>query len=118
MINWKKLVKRIPHKLQVGKNDFYNVAWVTAFDDATQLGEFDASRCTLSIKQNQSDKEKVLTYLHEVIHCFSDINGIGLTERQVSLLEKKCLYYVLKSDNIFMQASSKSAVKRRRKRRK
>lgn len=101
MVNWRKLVKRIPYKVQVGNKLFYEVVWVDRFDDPAQVGEMDNELKQIRIKIDQSNKEKVLTYLHEVIHAFSDEHNVRLTESQVSKLEKKMLYYWLKPDNLF-----------------
>ena len=101
MVNWKKLASQIPYKVQVGNKIFYEVVWVDRFDDPTQFGSTDANLKQIKIKIDQSNKEKVLTYLHETFHAFSDEHGIGLTETQVRLLETKMLYYWLKQDNLF-----------------
>lgn len=103
MVNWKKLVKQIPYKVQVGNKLFYEVVWVERFDDEGQVGEMDSTLKQIRIKINQSNKEKVLTYLHELCHAFSDENKIGLTESQVSKLESKMFYYLLKSGNLFTE---------------
>lgn len=101
MINWQKLVKRIPYKVQITSKLSYEVVWVERFDNPRQVGEMDTDLKQIRIKIDQSNKEKVMTYLHEVIHAFSDENNIGLTERQVTKLENNMLYYWLKPDNLF-----------------
>lgn len=101
MVNWRKLAKRIPHKVQIGNKNFYEILWVERFDDPEQVGEMFKDLKQIKLKIDQTNKEKVLTYLHEVIHAFSDENDIGLTESQVSKLEKSMLYYWLKTDNLF-----------------
>ena len=101
MVNWSKLVKQIPYKIQIGNKLFYEVVWVDRFDDPLQVGEMDSKLKQIRIKIDQSNKDMVLTYLHEVLHAFSDEHKIGLTEKQVSLLEKKMMYYWLKPVNLF-----------------
>jgi len=105
--NWRKLVKRIPSKVQIARKLFYDVVWVSEFRDnngvinESYVGLCDKNKRIIYILNTLSNKEKVLTYLHELIHAFSDENDIGITERQVGLIEKKCLTFVIKSGNIF-----------------
>lgn len=101
MMNWKKKVNEIPHKIQIGNKLFYEIVWVDRFDNEQIVGETDFSKKQIRLKIDQSPKEKVMTFLHEVSHAFSDENDIGLTEAQICLLENKVFYYLLKSDNLF-----------------
>ena len=102
MVNWKKLAKLIPAEVQITSKSFYQILWVENFpDDQHCVGSMDIDKKQIIMKISQSDKEKVLTYLHEVIHAFSDENKIGLTEKQVSIMEKKMLYYCMKTNNLF-----------------
>ena len=101
MINWKALVKRIPTEVQIGPKTVFKVLWAESFpDDCVGVTHFNLKQ--IHIKLNQSPKETVLTYLHEVLHAFSDTHDIGLTEKQVSALEKKMLYYWIKTGNLFI----------------
>ena len=101
-INWRKLASRIPHRVQISANLYYDVVFVARFDNPTFVGLCRQSKHTIYIKTGQSSKETVLTYLHELLHAFSDENDIRLTERQVGLLERKMLTAVLKRGNIFI----------------
>jgi hypothetical protein len=104
MVNWKKLSKLIPSEVQIASKTFYQVLWVENFpDDHNCVGSMDINKKQIIMKIGQSDKEKVLTYLHEVIHAFSDENKMGLTEKQVSIMEKKMLYFWLKKGNLFLE---------------
>lgn len=71
-----------------------------SFVDENVLGEtrFDVKQ--IAIKDDQPPKEKVHTYLHELLHAISDEYEVGLTETQVRALEK-AIYYILKGDNVF-----------------
>lgn len=103
MINWKALTKRIPHRVQVSRKSYYEICYVDTFVDESVLGEtrFDVKQIVL--KDNQPHKEKVHTYLHELLHAISEEYEIGLTETQVRLLEK-AVYYTMKPDNVFKKA--------------
>lgn len=101
MVNWKKLAKCIPNKVQIKSKTWYDILWVDNLHDGKTLGMMIPDQKQIQLEINQTDKDKVLTYLHECLHAFSDENNIGLTEKQVRLLETKMLYYWLKQSNLF-----------------
>lgn len=101
-VDWVQKAKLIPAEIQIGPKTFYKICWVKEFpSDHRQVGEMDANNKHIYLKTSQSAKEKVLTYLHEVTHAISDENQLKLTENQVSILEKKAFYYLLKPENLF-----------------
>lgn len=101
MVNWRKLSKQIPSEVQIAPKCIFKVLWVDSFPGDT-VGEMCIETQQIRLKLGQTDKEKILTYLHEVCHAFSDYHKIGLTEKQVSLLETKMAYYFLKPRNLFV----------------
>jgi IMP dehydrogenase/GMP reductase len=103
MVDWKKLTRGIPHRVQVARNAFYEVLYVDAFVQEDVLGETRFDRKQIVIKDKQHPKEKVHTYIHELLHAISEEYEVNLTEAQVRALEK-ALYYVMKSDNVFRKA--------------
>jgi len=100
VINWKSLTRRIPHRVQVSRKSFYEICYVDTFVDKDVLGETRFDRKQIVLKDDQPHKEKVHTYLHELLHAISEEYEVGLTESQVRALEK-AIYYMLKSDNVF-----------------
>jgi len=100
MVNWKKLVKKIPNKVQLAKRGEYEVVWVDEFKQHDTIGETRFDRKQIAIKKNLSPKLTIITYLHEVIHGLSAEHDAQLTENQVLALEKG-LYYLLKDGNLF-----------------
>lgn len=99
-VNWKKLYKRIPKTFKAGKNTF-KVQWVEEFPkDKDQIGESDYNNKVISIIKDRSYKQTVYTYIHEVIHIFSDEFELKISEKQVQGLEKT-LHFWLKNGNIF-----------------
>lgn len=100
-INWSKLATRIPVEVQIGPKVFYKICWVDGFSDGTHVGLMDSQKKHIYIKINQSNKEKVNTFLHECLHAFSDENDLKLTESQVTSIENNVFYYLLKKGNIF-----------------
>jgi hypothetical protein len=103
VVNWKKLTKLIPHRVQVTRKSFYEICYVDSFVDENVLGETRFDRKQIVIKDGQHPKEKVHTYIHELLHAISAEYDVNLTETQVRALER-ALYYVLKSDNVFRKA--------------
>lgn len=100
MVNWKKLLKQIPNKIQLSKNSYYEIVWVDAFSEPETMGETRFAKKQIAIKNKMSPKVTVLTYLHEVMHGFSAEHDADLTEKQVESLEKG-LYFLLKDSNVF-----------------
>lgn len=100
--NWGSRKKSIPSRVHVGGKDYYEIVWVDSFSNPDTLGETRFSPNQIAIKNGQSDKETVMTYLHECIHAFDAHNNIGLTETQVLKLEK-ALLIALKNNNIFVK---------------
>lgn len=101
MVNWKKLVKQIPARVQVKSNVYFDVVWCKEFPlDHEQIGGTNFEKKQITIKSGLSPKLTIITYLHELMHLFSDENSAALTETQILALEKS-FYFLLKSGNIF-----------------
>jgi hypothetical protein len=100
MVNWKKLVKKIPNKVQLSRKGEYEIVWVDSFKEHDVVGETRFDRKQIAIKGKMSPKNTVLTYLHEVTHGISAEHDAQLTENQVLAIEKS-LYYLLKEGNLF-----------------
>lgn len=100
MLNWKKLVKQIPHRIQVKKNVFYEILWIDQFPDKETVAETRKYNKQIVIKKGLSPKLTIICYLHELAHCFSDEYGANFTENQILVMEKS-LYFLLKNGNIF-----------------
>lgn len=101
-MDWKKLRRKIPHRVQIAKNAWYEVMYCDDFKDGQTLGETRHDPRQIVILNGQSPKMTVVTYLHECAHAFSNEHETNLTEAQVLTLEK-AFYYMLKVDNIFSE---------------
>ena len=97
-VNWRKLRKQIPARIQVKKNVYYDILWSKDLKDC--VARMDPQKRQITILLGQSDKNTVISYLHELVHLFSDEYQFSLTETQV-LSSEKCLYFVLKAGNLF-----------------
>jgi hypothetical protein len=100
MVNWKKLAKKIPNKVQLSKKGEYEIVWVDSFKQDDVMGETRFDRKQIAIKNKMSAKNTVITYLHEVAHGLSAEHEAQLTENQILALEKG-LYYLIKDGNLF-----------------
>lgn len=96
----------IPNMFQVGKNLWCEVLWTDEFKDEQTLGESRLHSKQVIINKNQSPKETFKTYIHEVLHFFSDTYGWGLTENQIRKIEES-IYYWIKEDNILKKRNGK-----------
>lgn len=92
---WKYLVKRIPSKLHVKRNVYYEVCWVKEFPTGDHVGEARSDTRQIMIKLGLSPKETFVTFLHECLHVFSAEYQLGLTETQISKFEEG-FYYLIK----------------------
>jgi len=100
MVNWRKLARSIPHRVQITSKVFYEVCFVSDFPDGNTLGETRFEQKQIALKQGLSPKLTVVTYIHELAHAFAFENGANYTENQI-LASEKSFYFFLKPDNIF-----------------
>lgn len=114
MINWSKYYNSIPAKIIIGKS-VYKIFWVDEYPkDNKQLGETNFSPIKyISININQTVKESVMTYWHEILHAMSYEYNANLTEKQVLALEKS-LPLIIKRDNMFKGEKKHETNKRKR----
>jgi len=96
-MNWQKLRKNIPNKVHVGYGKYFELLWTDQFIfEKTGEKTYGITRFypnQIIINKNQSDKETVLTTVHEMLHALSETHDINLTESQVTKLEK-CFVYL------------------------
>lgn len=100
MIDWAKLKKKIPSKVHLRRGVYYEIVWMSKDENRKTVGETRYDTRQIAIQLEQSDKEAVHTYLHEIAHAISGEYDIGLTESQVIKFEQ-AVYYLLKENNIF-----------------
>lgn len=104
-INWKKLVKKIPSKVQIAPKVFYDVVWQKEIVDTKGnhlYGLSDLTNKVITIKMDMPAKLTIETFAHEILHSFSEEYGLGLTENQVLKMEH-AVPYILKKGNIFSE---------------
>lgn len=99
MINWTKLKRRIPSKVLIG-NTIYEVLFIDEFKSPSTLGETRLEDKQIILKNGQTPKELVKTYLHECLHAVSEEFEVGLTEQQILKMEE-ALSCILKDGNVF-----------------
>lgn len=88
MSNWKRARSKIPNMFKASSKATYEILWTEDFLTGDTLGETRFDPKQIVIKNGQSDKETVLTLVHECYHALSEEYDIGLTETQVRKLEK------------------------------
>ncbi len=102
-VPWKKLYSKIAPRVQIAPKVFYEIVWVEKFpENKDKVGETRPSYHQIVLKTNETAKDTVSTYLHEILHSVSDTYDVGLTETQVQKLEK-ALPYILKTGNVFKE---------------
>lgn len=84
------MIDKFPHKIKYNSKISYDVSFVSAYDDPTQLGYCIPMKRQITLLSSQSDKEKVSTLWHETLHLISaEHDDLALTERQVEILERE-----------------------------
>jgi hypothetical protein len=94
-LNWKNLRNNIPNKIRTKAKVFFDVLWQDYLVDKSNnscMGITEFSPNQIKLDTMQSDKEAVLTFVHESFHAISDTYELGLTEKQVRKLEKAYPY--------------------------
>lgn len=102
-MSWNGLTKKIPSKVQIDKDVSYEVLWSDEISSDDQLmgqTRFDDGHKQIIIRRGLSDKDTIVTYIHEVLHAISMEHGVKLTENQILALERS-FYYMLKPNNVF-----------------
>jgi hypothetical protein len=94
--DWKKLRNKIPNKIQIKADLWYEVLWADGLPAGDHLlGESRPIERQIVLDKNQSNKEACHTYYHELLHVFADEYGAVLTESSVQKLEPS-FYYIIK----------------------
>lgn len=91
-LNWKKLAKNIPTKIQVGSKSVYEVLWIPDFHGEETFGETRFDTKQIVIKSGMGPKITVETFYHEFCHALSYEHHLNLTEVQVLSFEKTLPY--------------------------
>lgn len=86
-LNWKKLAKNIPTKVQVGAKSEYEVLWIPDFHGTETFGETRFDTKQIVIRSGMGPKITVETFYHEFCHALSYEHGLNLTEPQVLQME-------------------------------
>lgn len=94
-VNWKSLRKKIPNRVQVKKDLWYEILWTDEFFHGDLYGEMRPDKKQIVLNKNQGDKETMHTLYHELIHLFIDEYEAKLSEADVAKMEKS-LYYIIK----------------------
>jgi hypothetical protein len=82
---------KIPHKLEKDKYTFKvsEVNRLYNYKGAKCWGITDEEAKTIKINRRQHRDEKIDTFLHEIIHACSWVEGLDLSEKQVTRLSTR-----------------------------
>lgn len=91
----------IPNSIQISSSITYEILWAKKiFKYEHCYGVTKSSKKEIILEQDHTAYRTVHTYVHEIIHAYSDEYNLNLTETQVLGIEK-ILYFVLKQGNLF-----------------
>lgn len=84
----------IPSRIKIKNKVVYEVVWVDSFEDSNTVGEcrFDVKQ--IALKMNQSEKELMKTFIHEVLHAIEFERGVKIPHKTIYQLED-ALFYIL-----------------------
>lgn len=100
-IDYKKLAQNIPASVKVGKRTYEVLYSDTIKQDDNVMGETRFDPPQIVLQTGQSNRELVLTAIHEMYHAISEEYEAGLTEGQVRALERAfpAMYHFFKQLN-------------------
>lgn len=83
------MIKKFPTQIRVSRGKLYEVHWTQAFpNDPKKVGECHPVSRVITLKLNESEEDTWWTLFHEIVHAINFEAELGLTEKQVTRLEK------------------------------
>lgn len=85
--------KKLPHPNQYPKELVLNglnwrIVWVDRIDGPDTLGLCDSENKTIQLMKGQNPKERLVTFIHEILHLAEYSAGCKLTHKQVYQLSE------------------------------
>lgn len=85
---------KIPNRFKMKKKQI-EVTYQKDYVHGKHFGLWDPNSNVIIISDSVADSTKELTFVHEMLHCLSELYDIGLTEKQVEALDGP-LYRMIK----------------------
>ena len=90
----------IPEKIKIGWKQYKIIHAKEALNDGSELyGQISYDRQTITLRASNSPEQDEATFIHEVLHGVSEMYGLGLDEKAVTLLGD-ALYTVVGDNGI------------------
>jgi hypothetical protein len=89
---------KIPSRIKIKNKVVYELVWVDEFADPDTLGECRPWASQIAIKNGQSDKQEMKTFLHEMLHALCEERGIKVSHRAIYQLEDALFYILFHND--------------------
>ena len=89
---------KIPSRIKIKNKVVYELVWVDEFADSDTLGECRPWASQIAIKNGQSDKQEMKTFLHEMLHAICEERGIKVSHRAIYQLEDALFYILFHND--------------------
>lgn len=89
---------KIPARLKIKNKVVYEIVWVDSFADPDVLGECRFDTKQIVLKQGQSEREIMKTFIHESLHAMEFERGIKIPHKVIYQLEDAVYYFLFHND--------------------
>lgn len=85
------MIERFPTKIRVTSRKTYEVHWTKGFEDPKKVGECHPVTRVITLRLGEPESETWWTLFHEILHAINFERRVGMTERQVTEVERSLM---------------------------
>lgn len=89
---------KIPARIKIKNKVVYEIVWVDSFADPDTLGECRPWAKQIALKQGQSERQIMKTFIHECIHAIEIERKIKISHTSIYQLEDALYYFLFHND--------------------
>ena len=89
---------KIPSAVKIKNKVIYEIVWIDQFKNEHTMGECRYDSKQIAIKNDQSEREKYKTFIHETLHAICEERGIKISHRAIYQLEDALFYILFHND--------------------
>lgn len=89
---------KAPSRIKIKNKVVYERVSVDSFADPDTLGECRFDQRQIAIKDGQSERQEMKTFIHELLHAVCEERGIKISHRAIYQLEDALFYLLFHND--------------------